>query len=413
MPPTQTKGEPLLFVRIITYTIVVVAVGILAVALYPWYLANQIKTATIIFSAPLSLESTTVSENSALLALEEHNYQAGDITLYFTTYDDGDPSGGWDETKEAANAKRAAEDSTVVAYLGPLNSGAAKVSMPILNAAGILQISPSNTWPGLTKPGFLTGEPSIFYPNGTRHYFRTATTDDLQGPAGARWAEKLGYDRVYVVDDGDSYGVGIARLFERGLRDRGITVVKHESVSADKEVYERIANDILSSHANLVYYGGITPNGGPELLKTLRDKGSQVAFMGPDGIFEQDFLDRAGHHASEGLMLTAIGIPPESVDTPKAKDFVMRYTKRFGGAPDVFGALTYDAMNAVIESIEQAGRVNRRDILNAMKDIQKHEGVFGPYSFTNEGDTSLHLISANVVRDGEFVYEETLDTVHE
>ena len=105
-------------------------------------------------------------------------------------------------------------------YIGTYNSGAAKISMPILNQAGLLMISPANTWPGLTKPGKGDpGEPEIYRPSGKSNYVRVVPADDLQGPLGADWAKELGVKTVYVLDDNEVYGKGIATLFTRRCQE--------------------------------------------------------------------------------------------------------------------------------------------------------------------------------------------------
>jgi len=410
MEPNATTHGTLFFVRLVLYTIFVLGVAFVAWKLYPEISKRQLVNATIYMSAPLALDSTTIAVNSAILALEEVGYKAGDIIVSLTVVEGGDETGAWSEENERSNAENAVRDESVVAYLGPLNSGAAKISMPILNRAGIAQISSANTWPGLTKSGFIPGEPGIFYPVGTRHYFRVATTDDLQGPAGAAWASSLGYQNVFVVNDSDAYGVGIANLFEAEARRRGMTVLGHESITADPTTHRTVVDRVVSSGADLVYYGGITPNGGPEFLRLLREASSTAVFMGTDGIYEQDFITRAGEGAAEGVLVTSVGVPPVAVDTPSAKEFVARYRERFKAEPDVFGALTYDAMKALIQSVERAGVVDRALVLAEMRKGQVHDGVFGSWKFNEQGDTTQHLLSGNTITGGVFEFSKILSS---
>lgn len=373
----------------------------------PLFTDQGSEKATIYYSAPLALESTDISRNSVMLALEEHGYRAGDIELSLVIMDDGDETGAWIDKKERVNAHAAVDDPTALAYIGPLNSGAAKISMPILNAASMAQVSPSATWPGLTKTGFLPGEPAAFYPSGTTHFVRVAPTDDLQGPAGARWAYELGFTDIYVVNDGDAYGVGIADLFVSEARKLGMNVIGYSAISAEPQSYKRIGDVIASSSVTLVYYGGLTPNGGPELLSYIREKGSTATFMGPDGIFEQDFIDRAGP-ASEGVLLTVIGVSPDEVNTPNAKRFLEAYRARFDSDPDVFGALAYDATNALVNAIRQVNATDRKAVMRALKETTSQPGVFATWGFDENGDTTLTLMSGNSIRSGEFVFEKIL-----
>src|SRR5262249_5520888 len=142
-------------------------------------------------------------------------------------------AGNWTAETEAANAERAARHPDVMVYIGTYNSGAAKIAMPILNRAGLLMISPANTWPGLTKPGKGDpGEPDIYRPTGKVNYTRVVPTDDLQGPLGAEWARSLGVKRVFILDDNEVYGRGIAQLFKERCQEIGIVVLGHESIDA-------------------------------------------------------------------------------------------------------------------------------------------------------------------------------------
>jgi branched-chain amino acid transport system substrate-binding protein len=390
-----------------------VFVGV-SVIVFLWYIAPRLspdtikpKEVTILYVAPLSLSSTDVSLNSVKLALHERNYRAGSVKVTLQVVDDGDATGAWDEYKERKAARAAAENESVVAYLGPLSSGAAKISMPILNEAGIVQISPSNTWPGLTKAGFLPGEPSVFYPSGIPHYVRVAPTDDLQGPAGARWAGDLGFRHVYVVNDSDPYGIGIADLFTQEAEKIGLIVDGTAAITLATTSYSVVGDAIItSSTTDLIYYGGSTTNGGPELLRYLRSRGSTVAFMGPDGIFEQEFITRAGT-SSEGAYVTAIGTPPPEARGANAEHYLRLFRDTYKTEPDVFGALAYDATVALIGVIERAG-TDRARILREMKQLKNQPGVFGVWSFNQAGDTTLELLSGSQVVDGAFEFKGTL-----
>jgi branched-chain amino acid transport system substrate-binding protein len=159
------------------YWVLITAVlgGLLVVACQ----AGNAKVARVVVSLPLqgsSPDTQSVGERikqGIQLAFDEVGpAQVGGPQLDLVILDDGDEAGQWQPDKEADNAqqavgeKSARADETALAYLGPYHSGAAKVSIPILNRAGLLQISSSATWPGLTKPGFAQSEPGIFYPTG-------------------------------------------------------------------------------------------------------------------------------------------------------------------------------------------------------------------------------------------------------
>jgi len=394
----------------IGYGLLLVAVVVTTVYLLFFLLPgmNREKTATIVFSGPLALESTQAILNTVNLALTEVNHTAGGLKLRLEVLDDGDETGSWIPEKEAENARKAVAIKDVVAYFGPLNSGAAKISMPILNEAGIVQMSPATTWPGLTKIGFQPGEPGVFYPTGTRHFIRLCTTDDLQGPAGAIWAKELGLKSVYILDDGESYGNGIARLFEAESLRNGIKITGTKSISVNTD-FKSLTQTIIDSGAELVYFGGVTPNGAPEMVRALKNANATntVSFMGPDGISEEDFLIRAGG-AAEGVYVTAVGVQPAEIHTDAAERYVQTYKATYGSEPDAFSALAYDGIHLLIDALQNVGSVNRADIIKQVRNTREYPGLSGSFSFDKSGDTTVHLISGSRVQDGAFTFVKIL-----
>ena len=168
--------------------------------------------------------------------------------------------GQWDAGKEADNAREAAGDKNVMAYIGPYNSGAAKVSMPLLNDAGLLQISPAVTWPGLTKkvPGDeASGEPDIYRKSGKITFCRVCPTDDIQGPKAAEFlAKELKIKKVYVIDDKELYGAGIAKLFIEACKTKevGIEVLGHEQLVKQNN-YKSVLEKIAGLKPEAIYLG--------------------------------------------------------------------------------------------------------------------------------------------------------------
>src|SRR3954471_23235043 len=172
-------------------------------------------TIKIVSSLPRTGSSKGQSDtvvNAINQRLEQDKNQAcnGQFKVTYENMDDATAAAGkWDPTQEANNANKAAADADVMVYIGTFNSGAAKVSIPILNQAGLVMISPANTAVGLTKP-FDPGEPDIYYPTKIRTYCRVIPSDDLQGAVGAAYAKELGAKKVYILDDNETYGKGIA-----------------------------------------------------------------------------------------------------------------------------------------------------------------------------------------------------------
>jgi branched-chain amino acid transport system substrate-binding protein len=172
---------------------------------------NTIKIFSSLPRTGSAKERTDTIVNAIEQAIDEAGGKAGNFTISYTDLDDATAAkGSWDAAKESENANRAVNDPDVMVYIGTFNSGAAKVSIPILNRANLVMISPANTYPGLTKPGKgEPNEPDIYRPTGKPNYTRVVPADDLQGSAGANWAKQLGVRRVYVLHDTDLYGQGV------------------------------------------------------------------------------------------------------------------------------------------------------------------------------------------------------------
>ena len=179
-----------------------------------------------------SKAQTDTIVNAINMALEEAGGKAGGYTIVYKDVDDSTAAAGkWDEATEIKNANDAVANDKLVAYIGTFNSGAAKLSIPILCTKGIVMISPANTNVGLTKAVRSRGEPDVYYPDGCKkNYTRVVPADDLQGHAGALWASQLGANNVYVLDDTEVYGKGIADVFVQrgpGLRPDGPRPRRH------------------------------------------------------------------------------------------------------------------------------------------------------------------------------------------
>src|SRR6187549_1133755 len=172
--------------------------------------------------------------NGIQMAFEEAGWKSGNFTIKYEDLDDATAAAGqFTPEKEAANADQAIKDPDVMIYIGTYNSGAAKVAMPKLNQAGLLMISPANTWPGLTKPGKGDpGEPEKYRPSGKINYVRCVPADDIQGVVSADWAKKLGLNKVFILDDREVYGKGIADLFQARAEEIGLKVLGHEGIDA-------------------------------------------------------------------------------------------------------------------------------------------------------------------------------------
>jgi branched-chain amino acid transport system substrate-binding protein len=350
--------------------------------------------------------------NGIRMAIEEAGGKVGDFTIEYEDMDDATAAAGaWTPEAEAANADRAIKDPDVMVYIGTYNSGAAKVSMPVLNGANLLMISPANTWPGLTKPGLGDpGEPDIYRkPSGGKvTYTRVVPADDLQGTLAAEWARDMGVKRVYILDDLEVYGRGIARLFEEACNDIGIEVLGHESIDVKAQEFKSLMTNIKGMKPDLVYFGGTTQTKAGQIAKDMVAVGLDAKLMVPDGCFEEAFIESAGaENLNDRVFITFGGLPPEK-RTGAGKQFVDNYVSKYGKQPEAYAIYGYESARVALEAIRRAGKKDRAAIVDAALSIRDFDGALGRWSFDENGDTSLRELSGNTVRNGKFEFVRVL-----
>lgn len=350
-------------------------------------------------------------------AIEERGGKIDGWTIEYSDKDDSTAEkGAWTQERATALATEAASTNDLVAYIGTFNSGAAKLVIPTLCTAGIAMISPANTYPGLTKPGKgddSIGEPGVYYPNGCKHnYFRVVPADDLQGKVGADWAKELGATTVYVVDDSQIYGKGVADVFEASATAAGLTVAAHDQISGKETDYKALAAKIADSGAQLMYFGGITQQNAGQLWKDVREANADIKLMGPDGIYEEAFIEAAGD-AAEGTYLTFGGTTRDQYTGPA--DTWADAFEAAGNVIEVYTIYGYEAANVTLAAIEKASKAGAKDVaalragtIDALLATKDFAGVLGTWSFDANGDTSNTLFSGSQVVGGEFTFVKVL-----
>lgn len=374
--------------------------------------ATTAKTVKIISSLPMTGSSRTQTVeivNSIKMAVDETKIP--NVTVTYEALDDATAAkGSWDAAQEAENARKAINDKTVVAYIGTYNSGAAKISIPLLNQANLVMVSPANTYPGLTKTGKgEANEPGVYYPNGKRSYARVVPADDIQGAVGAAWAKELGATKAYIVHDTELYGKGIADVFRIKAKEIGLAEAGYEGAQkADN--YRALANKVKDAGADLVYYGGIVDNNPAVLLKDLRAVLPNIKFMGPDGINCSEFLKQSGPSADANTYSTFGGVPPEKY-TGKASEWLKSYDAKFANKnPNPYAIYGYEAAKVVLAAIAKSGDKadDRATVLANVMGTKEYDGVLGKWSFDASGDTTLTQFSGSTGKAGAWTFVKEL-----
>ena len=381
---------------------------------------------TIVSSLPRSGSArgqTDVITNGIKLAFHDIGYKldvtdpaTGDKRTFAIEYLDLDDAtaaaGQWTIEQEITNANLARTDPDVVAYIGTYNSGAAKVSMPILNRAGIFMVSPANTAPALTQAGAgERHEPQCYRPSGVVNFARVIPADDIQGEVSALWARDLGVKKIYILDDNEVYGQGIAKVVEAVCPKYGIAVLGHQSIDSKAQEFTPLMTAIKALNPDLVYFGGTTQTKAGQLLKDMVAVGLRCPMMGPDGCFEQAMITSAGLENLKKLPFYATfgGLPIDALVEGKGKEFVEKYTARYGTPPaDAYATYGYEAALVTLEAIRRAGKKDREAIRAAGVAVKDFEGATGVWSFDANGDTTNSKMTGNSVVDGKFQFARSL-----
>jgi branched-chain amino acid transport system substrate-binding protein len=297
-------------------------------------------------------------------------------------------------------ATKLASDPNVVGVVGTLNSSTSQTVQPILADRSIVQISPANTNPTLS----LGDQPTTAPKRPVASYFRVATTDLIQGPFGAQYlVQKAGKKNIAVIDDGKTYGAGLAEQFSQEATKLGAKVVARERVGEKDTDFSGVIAKIRPANPDAVYYGGEYPAAGP-LSAQLAGAGLNIPLMGGDGIVDKQYVALGGR---AGDLATNVGAPPESL--PSAKQFIADYQAANYAEPyAAYGALTYDATNVIIGALAKAvqgGTWSENTRKTVVQNVQatNMQGASGPISFDQYGDTTNKVLTVYTVQGDNFV----------
>jgi branched-chain amino acid transport system substrate-binding protein len=357
-------------------------------------------------------------ENAVNLAVGQNQNLGDGYTLQAINYDDVSPQTGiHDPPTGAHNVQRMVRNSCIVGMVGPYNSSVAMAEMPIAATAGLAMISPSNTDPALTLRPYAEIEDLDFdrlHPSGKPiNYFRIAPNDVFQGNRDADFSfYGLKARSAYVVHDRYPYGVELASGFTQRFLVKGGTIVGTESIVPDNPaLIARVAAQIVAGRPDVVFYGGLTYNGGGLLKAQLVRVGYTGPLVGGDGIAgDPGFVEQAGGAAANGTFATVAAPDPSTFTTGAAARFARDYHTHFPGQELLpYSANAYDAAMLVITAIRRLIRTGQQVTRAAVIEQVQHihfEGVTGSISFDSNGDITHGVFSIYTVQGGRWVYTQ-------
>jgi branched-chain amino acid transport system substrate-binding protein len=330
------------------------------------------------------------------------------FAVQYLDWDDAtNKRGQWDPESEKENAENAGADKDVMAVIGPYDSGAARVSSPILNRAGLVQITPAASYPGLTKSGPFSDpdEPDRYRPGKKITFCRTCPQDGSQGPVAADFvAEELNAKSVYVLDDKGLYAFATATTFKKRCAERKINVLGHESINPLQGDFKKLMKKIKEKMPDLVYFGGTGLTGGPQLAKDMLAEKVGCPLMASEGCYETSFIDAAGKDTFDELKCFVVvgGMNPTQLKGPGA-EFIKRFKEKSGKNATAATVSAYEATAVVLEALRVVGKKDREAVRKAVvgtKDFDK--GLVGKWSFDADGDTTFQPLTVATIEKGKF-----------
>jgi len=371
---------------------------------------------TVYSSLPLQGETAAISQQiigGEKLALNQAGGHVGPFKVSYVSLDDANPTNGqWSPGETAGNAKQAAQDTTTIAYLGDYDSGATAISLPNLNAAGILQVSPASPYVGLTQAlDAGQDEPGRFYLTGKRNFGRLLPGDPAEARAAVRTMVMKGVKKVFVLDDQDPFQIPLASLVAGDGTLAGIEVASHDSIEIKPgSVFKGEIEKIVASHAQAVFVAAGDGEGTVSLWHELRQADPHLLLLGSSSMATAKFASELGSAAPVTYITTPI--LPEALYPASGRRVLAQYRRTFGSEAGPYVLYGYEAMAVVLNSIRRAGRRgnNRAAVIAEFMSTSNRSSVLGTYSIEPDGETTLTPYGVDRVAGGRLVFYRAIDT---
>jgi branched-chain amino acid transport system substrate-binding protein len=351
--------------------------------------------------------SQTIEMTKAIqFILNGAGWKAGAYTVGYQSCDDATAQAGkWDSAKCSANANAYARDKDVIGVVGTFNSGCAAIIIPILNRASggpVGMISPANTYTGLTAagPGTSPGEPNKYYPTGKRNYARVVAQDQYQGAADALLAQRVGAKNVYVLNDKEAYGLGVASNFRHAALRLHIKIAGFEAFDPKASDYTALASKIKGKGVSGVFLGALVCENGGKLIKDLRSTlGSSVKLLLPDGFTPISAVVEGAGAAAEGAWVSVAGLPNSKLKG-QGRAFLNAFTKaNHGKAPDPYSVYAAQSTVALLSAISHSNGT-RASVTSQIFKVNLKGSITGNLTFNAQGDVKGGPVAIYRIKGG-------------
>ena len=355
----------------------------------------------VLIASDLPLQGSSRTQTLQITAairqlLTDAGWKAGDINVGYQSCDDSTAQAGkWDPGKCSQNANSYAENASLVGLIGTFNSGCAAIIIPVLNQApggGMAMLSPANTYVCLTEggPGCADDEPDKYYPAGTRNYARVVANDAYQGAAIAEFAQDQGTTKLFILNDKEAYGLGVATNVQGAAEFLGIEVVGFEAWDPKASNYEALMRKVGQSGADGLFLGGLIDENGAQVIrdkvKVLGPNDGDVKLYMPDGFTTQQTIDESGVENTQGAFFSVAGVPTDEFEAESAQEFITTFQESLGGEPvDPYAIYGAQAAKVMLDAIA-ASDGTRPNIIEQMFATDCTGCFLGDFTFSENGD---------------------------
>ena len=328
--------------------------------------------------------------------LDKQGWKAGDHNIAFQSCDDATAQAAkWDSGKCSQNAQAYAQNEKMIGLIGTFNSGCAEIVIPVLNQApggGIAMVSPANTLVCITEggPGCDESQPDKYYPSGSRNYARVVAHDAYQGAAVAEFAQAQGVESMYILNDRESYGLGVATNLRNAAESVGIEIAGFEAWDPRASSYEGLFRKIGNSGADAVFLGGLIDENGAKVIRdkvaVLGPNDGDVKLLAPDGFTTQQTIDEAGE-AAAGMYMSVAGVPIDEF-AGEGATFAEEFGATLGGQPiDPYAIYGVQAARILLDAIA-ASDGSRQSVIDNLFETTVEDGYLGSFEINENGDPS-------------------------
>jgi branched-chain amino acid transport system substrate-binding protein len=354
-----------------------------------------------IIASDFPLQGSSRTQTEQIVAairyqLGQQDWKAGDYNIGFQSCDDATAQAGkWDSGKCSSNGNAYAANDKVIGIIGTFNSGCAAIIIPVVNQApegGIPMVSPANTYPCLTvnlPGGCDSTEPDKYYPSGTRNYARVVPHDAYQGAAVAEFMQSQGVKSVYILNDKEAYGLGVATTTRKAAESLGIKIAGFEAWDPKATSYTSQFQKIKATDADAVFLGGLIDENGAQVIKdkvaVLGPNDGDVGLYAPDGFTTQATIDESGT-AAAGMFLSVAGVPIDEFKGA-ALDFIdgLQSGPLSGKAIDPYAIYGGQAAIVLLDAIA-ASDGTRADVITKLFETEVTDGLLGSFKIDDNGD---------------------------